>query len=301
VAVVGSVNTDLVVYAPSLPAPGQTVVGGDLATGGGGKGANQAVAAARLDADVRFVGRVGDDAFGQAARADLAAAGVAVDGLLTTPDCPSGVALIVVDARGQNLIAVAPGANARLTAADVEAAFAPLSECAVLLLQLEVPIEATTRAAVLAREAGLRVILNPAPAPTAPLPPELLAAVDVIVPNEHEAAALTGQPVVDLASAEAAARRLGALGPRSAIVTLGERGALLLRDGAALHVPAEPVEAVDTTAAGDAFCGGLAAALAAGQEIGAAASFASRVAGVAVTRPGAQASMPRLAELGGVR
>jgi ribokinase len=297
VAVVGSVNTDLVVRTPRLPAPGQTVAGSDLSTGGGGKGANQAVAAARLGAAVRFLGRVGDDAFGQAARASLAADGVDVAALLTTPGRPSGVALIVVDARGQNQIAVAPGANAGLSVDDVESAFPRLRECAVLLLQLEVPIEATTRAARLAHEAGLLVILNPAPAPAGPLPPELLAAVGLIVPNEHEAAALTGRPAVDRASADAAARQLVELGPASAIVTLGDQGALVLEGGAATHLPAPSVDAVDTTAAGDAFCGGLAVALARGQDLVAAARFASRVAGLAVTRPGAQASMPTLADV----
>lgn len=266
-------------------------------TGRGGKGANQAVAAARLGADVHFVGRVGDDDFGRAGRASLVDEGVDASALTTTPDASSGVAMIVVDQRAENLIALAHGANARVCAADVDAAWPRLRECGLVLLQLEVPLEATLRAAALARAQGLPVILNPAPAPSEPLPPELLAAVDVIVPNEHEARTLTGVPVTDVASAHEAALRLRASGPRAAIVTLGERGALLLADHDPVHIPAARVTAIDTTAAGDAFCGALAFALARGDELIAAARLATRAAGLAVTRRGAQASLPTYAEL----
>jgi ribokinase len=296
VAVVGSVNTDLVVFLPRLPTPGETVSGQDLLTGGGGKGANQAVAAARLGADVHFLARVGDDDFGRLAIQSMVDAGISGDALLTTSRTPSGVALIFVAEGGQNMIAIAPGANMRLTAEDVEAAWPRLAEAHVLLLQLEVPMEATLRAAHLARRDDLRVVLNPAPAPSEPLPPALLQLVDVVVPNEAEARSLTGIDVGDLEGAERAARRLCELGARAAIVTLGERGALVY-DGRVTHVPALSVEAVDATAAGDAFCGGLAVALARRESLVAAARFATAVAALAVTVPGAQASMPTAAEV----
>jgi ribokinase len=297
IAVVGSINTDLVVYTLRLPRPGETALGGDLQTFGGGKGANQAVAAARLGATVRMIGRVGDDDFGRVGIANLARHRVDVEGVLTTEGAPSGVALIVVDERGENLIALAPGANLRLTAADVERAWNGMSGCSILLLQLEVPLEANVRAAELGRAAKMTVILNPAPAPRTPLPAGLLGAVDVVVPNESEAATLTGVAVADPGSAERAGRELLAMGPPAAIVTLGPRGArLITRDGAE-HVPAVPLAAVDTTAAGDAFCGGLAFALARGDGLSEAARYAAHVAALSVTRRGAQDSMPSAAEV----
>lgn len=301
VAVVGSVNTDLVVFVPRLPTPGETVSGQDLLTGGGGKGANQAVAAARLGAEVRMLARVGDDAFGHGAIEQLTAAGITPDALLVTPRVPSGVALIfVAEDDGQNVIAIAPGANMRVTAEDVEAHWDALKQSQVLLLQLEVPNEATLRAAQLARRDGLRIVLNPAPAPTEPLPEELLSLADVVVPNEGEARRLTGVEVDDLEGAERAARRLRELGAKAAIVTLGARGALVF-DGKTTHVPSAPVRAVDATAAGDAFCGGLGVALARGGDLVDAAWFASAVAGRAVEVPGAQASMPTLPEVESLR
>lgn len=297
VAVVGSINTDLVVFVPRLPTPGETVSGRDLLTGGGGKGANQAVAAARLGAHVRLLGRVGDDDFGRAAISNLVAAGIAADALLTTPGVPSGVALIFVAQGGQNMIALSPGANARLSAADVDGAWSRLRTAGVLLLQLEVPIEANLRAVELAKRDGVRVVLNPAPAPGEPLPTALLEGADVVVPNEAEARSLTGVDVSDLDGAERAARRLREMGPRAAIVTLGERGALVHDGEVATHVPALDVEAVDATAAGDAFCGALGVALARGDSLLEAARFATTAAAFAVTLPGAQASMPTLADV----
>jgi ribokinase len=297
IAVVGSINTDLVVYAPRLPRPGETALGGDLQTFGGGKGANQAVAAARLGAAVSLIGRLGDDDFGRIARQSLARDGVGVEGVATTDGTPSGVALIVVDQAGENLIALAPGANWRLTAEDVERAWPTTNGCTVLLLQLEVPTEANLRAAELGRRDGMTVILNPAPAPPAPLPQRLLDAVDVVVPNEGEAAALTGLDVADRDGAELAGRALLALGPRAAIVTLGQRGARLVTRQGGEDVPARPVAAVDTTAAGDAFCGGLAHALARGDGLPSAARYAALVAGISVTRRGARDSMPSAADV----
>jgi ribokinase len=286
VAVVGSINTDLVVYAPRLPRPGETALGGDLHTGPGGKGANQAVAAARLGAEVRMVGRVGDDEFGRAALQSLRRYGVEVGAVRVSAGAPSGVALIAVDERGENQISVAPGANSRVTAADVEAAWPTLVQSRVLLLQLEIPVDASRRAAQLGREAGMTVVLNPAPAPTGPLPRELLEAVDVIVPNEHEA--------MVLASTRSA---LLEIGPRAAIVTLGERGAVVVTRDGEESVPPVPVHVLDSTAAGDAFCGGLAYALARGDDPLVAARFASRVAALAVTKRGAQDAMPSAEEV----
>jgi ribokinase len=297
IAVVGSINTDLVVYTPRLPGAGETALGGDLHRFGGGKGANQAVAAARLGGAVRMIGRVGDDDFGRWSAAGLAGHGVNVEGVAVTAGSPSGVALIVVDEGGENLIALAPGANWRLTPDDVERAWAGTAGCSVLLLQLEVPVEANLRAAELARRDGMTVILNPAPAPRSPLAGELLALLDVIVPNEGEALALTGRWAEGDGTAEAVGRALLTMGPRAAIVTLGARGAqLVTRDGAE-PVPATPVRALDTTGAGDAFCGGLAFALARGDGLVEAARYAARVAALSVTRRGAQESLPTADEV----
>jgi ribokinase len=286
VAVVGSINTDLVVYAPRLPRPGETALGGDLHTGPGGKGANQAVAAARLGAEVHMVGRVGDDEFGRAALENLRRHGVEIGAVNITAGVSSGVALITVDERGENLISVASGANRRVTPADVQAAWPALAASRVLLLQLEIPLDAIRHAAQLGREAGMTVVLNPAPAPPDPLPRDLLEAVDLIVPNEREAMALapTRSALLEI-------------GPRAAIVTLGERGAVVVTRDGEESVPPVPVHAVDSTAAGDAFCGGLAYALARGDDTFVAALFASRVAALAVTKRGAQDAMPSAEEV----
>jgi ribokinase len=236
-----------------------------------------------------MVGRLGDDDFGKSALDSLKRHGVDASAVRVTPGAPSGVALIVVDQRGENLIALAPGANGRLSPADVEASWSDLAGSDVLLLQLEVPLEATVRAAQLGREAGMSVVLNPAPAPSEPLPRELLEAVDVIVPNEAEAEALAP-----------GSGGLLDLGAKAAIVTLGDRGALVLTREGEERIPALPVQAVDTTAAGDAFCGALAYALARGDDLPSAARFANRVAALAVTRRGAQESMPSAEEVAGL-
>lgn len=291
ITVVGSLNMDLVAPAPKIPAPGETVIGGDLQTFPGGKGANQAVAAARLGAQVALVGRVGDDAFGAELRRILVADGVDVACVWETAVTPSGVALIVVDAQGQNSIVVAPGANMRLTPADVEAAAPVIQQAQALLLQLETPLETVWRAAELARAAGVAVILNPAPA--RPLPAELLALVDILIPNESETAALTGLPAGSAAELAAAAAHLRAQGVGAVILTLGGRGALLATGNGARHFPAFPVaQVVDTTAAGDAFVGGLATAVASGLPIETAIIWGNAAGAIAVTRAGAQPSLP---------
>jgi ribokinase len=290
VAVVGSLNLDLVIRVAALPGPGETVVGGDLFTNPGGKGANQAVAAARLGRRVAMVGRVGDDQAGRDLLASLEADGVDTAQVGVLDGVPSGTAFIVVRDDGENQIVVSPGANARLAPGDVEAAGEALRAAAVTLLQLEVPLEAVAAAAATA--AGT-VVLNPAP--VRPLPDDLLARVDVLVPNRVELAQLAGGPVPERVGD--AVRLAEGLAARAVVVTLGADGALVVEDGRVGHVPAVPVRTVDTTAAGDAFCGGLADALAGGAPLQDAVQWAVRVAAAACTRDGAQASLPTPADL----
>jgi ribokinase len=286
VAVVGSLNLDVVVRVPRHPKPGETVLGGDSARTPGGKGANQAVAAARLGQSVAMVGRVGDDGAGRFLCEALADDGVDLSRLTTTEGVPTGLALITVDPAGENAIVVSPGANGRLEPADVDAA-APLLEAArVCLLQLEVPLAAVVRAAARARGT---VVLNTAPARS--VPAELMSAADVLVPNRSELGVLLDAPTPE--TLDEVARLVRTIdGPRSVVVTLGADGALLVADGDTTHVPAVPVEAVDTTAAGDCFCGALADALGRGERLEAAVRWAVRAAAVATTRPGASASLP---------
>ncbi|MEU5940430.1 ribokinase [Micromonospora sp. NPDC047548] len=290
VVVVGSANLDLVVTAPQLPKPGETVLGDDFRTVPGGKGANQAVAAARAGADCDFVGAVGADEFGTLLRDNLVAAGIDVRGLRTV-DEPSGVALIAVDHAAENCIVVAPGANATLTALD-DADRTAVASADVLLLQLEVPLAAVGQAAGWARDGGTGVVLNAAPA--RPLPTELLDLVDVLVVNEHEAAVVAG---VFTDEPAALLDTLVTMVPR-VVLTLGARGAAYAdRDGTRIEVPAPKVDAVDTTAAGDAFTGALAVALA--ERGGLTADTATAVlrwacaAGAACAqRPGASTALP---------
>jgi len=285
VAVVGSLNLDLVVRVPKLPGPGETVSGEDVFANPGGKGANQAVAAARLGRRVAMVGCVGDDQAGRDLLGSLAADRVDTAGVRVAAGVPSGTAFITVDGAGENQIVVSPGANARLTPDDVAAAGPALAAAAVTLVQLEVPLETVAAAA---RAAGGLVVLNPAPVQG--LPEGLVGEVDVLVPNRVELAQLAGAPVP--AGVEEAAALAGRLAARAVVVTLGADGALVVEDGRTGRVPAVPVRPVDTTAAGDAFCGGLADALAGGAALLDAARWAVRVAAAACTRQGAQASLP---------
>lgn len=294
IAVVGSINLDIVVEVERLPAPGETVVGGDRRELPGGKGANQAVAAARLGAEVAFVGRVGADEAGRRLRAGLVEEGVDV-AYLREDEAPTGVALIAVDRAGENSIVVSPGANARVGADDVEAARAVVAGAKVVLLQHEVP-DAAVQAAIAA--AGGTVALNPAPARG------LAAPVDVLVPNRGELEALAGR------AGDPAELARGLVGgdprastPRAAagavVVTLGAEGALVVQGERVERVAAPRVAAVDTTGAGDTFCGALAQALADGADLVEAARWATRAAAASVTRLGAQAGMPRRSELAG--
>jgi ribokinase len=290
IAVVGSLNLDLVVRVPRLPGPGETVSGDDVFRNPGGKGANQAVAAARLGRGVAMVGCVGDDEAGHELLASLEADGVDRSRVRVVDGVPTGTAFITVGEDGENQIVVSPGANARLTPGDVAAAGTALAAAAVTLLQLEVPL-ATVAAA--ARTAGGKVVLNPAPVRA--LPSALLGEVDVLVPNRVELAQLAAGRVP--ATVEEATELAGRLPARAVVVTLGADGALVVEHGRARHVPAVPVRPVDTTAAGDAFCGGLADALAAGAALEDAARRAVRVAAAACLRQGAQASLPTPADL----
>ena len=295
IAVVGSLNMDLVVRVPRMPVPGETLIGHDFHVIPGGKGANQAVAAARLGAQVTMIGRVGDDDFGRAQQRNLAQEGIDVTHVSVDPEEATGIALITLDAAGQNSIILAPGANMRLTVAHVEAAAQTIADAEILICQLESPLEVVTRAIELARAQGVRVILNPAPA--RPLDTDLLHLVDYLIPNESETTLLTGIQVTDLSSAEKAAANLRERGVSTVILTLGEQGALLANARGMIHVPGYSVEVVDTTAAGDAFVGGFAVALAEGQPLPEAVRFANAAGALAVTRLGAQPSLPTRREI----
>jgi len=295
VCVIGSANVDYAVSLPRLPSPGETVSGGTLLVNLGGKGANQAVAARRLGGEVRMVGCVGDDADGRRIRESLAGAGIDVSGLYVSQEAATGTALIMVDSEGRNQIAVAPGANHRLTV-DMAAPYAgSIAWADVLACQLETPLPVVRWALGEARRLGVTTVLNPAPVQV--LDADILTLVDYLTPNEHEAARLAGLPVDSLESAGIAAARLREMGAGTVLVTLGERGVLACEGESGLHFPAFPVDAVDTTAAGDAFNGALAMGLAAGGSLEQAIPLANAAAALACTRRGAQDSLPERSEV----
>jgi ribokinase len=298
VAILGIFVADLAFRAGRLPKIGETITGSGFKMGPGGKGSNQAVAAARSGGEVAMVGRVGADAFGDQLRAMAESEGIDTRFVGIDPHAATGVALIEVDAQGQNSIAVASGANFTLTEAGVASAFAAIDRFDLLVMPLETPMETVVAAANLARKAGARVVLNPAPAQH--LAPELLRNVDVLIPNEHEAAFMAGTEFQSGEDARKAAEYLLGCGPRSVVVTLGSQGALIAErqqdKTAYTTVPAFPVRPIDTTAAGDAFVGALAVALGEGRSLAAAAHFASAAAAISVTRTGAQPSLPTRAE-----
>ncbi|HPD48135.1 MAG TPA: ribokinase [Anaerohalosphaeraceae bacterium] len=290
IVVIGSSNTDMIIKIDHIPRPGETVIGGTFSTAAGGKGANQAVAAARAGGRVTFIARVGDDMFGRQALDGFRADGIDVSHVIIDPDAPSGVASIFVDAKGQNSIAVAGGANANLSPDDIHNAADVIAAADILVMQLETPVETVRAAAQIARDNAVTVILNPAPAQ--PLDKDLLKCISILTPNESEAELLTGIPVDSPQAAQKAADALRAQGVNVVIVTMGENGALLSTQNASAFVPAFKVDAVDATAAGDVFNGALAVAVAEGAPLPRAVRFASAAAALSVTKLGAQPSAP---------
>ncbi|MGI0485790.1 ribokinase [Pantanalinema rosaneae CENA516] len=296
VVVFGSVNMDLVARTPRLPAPGETLIGYQFSTVPGGKGANQAVAVARLNIPTVMVGRVGADAFGQQLLQALRNSGVDCDRIFVEHTTSSGVAMIAVDDASENTILVIPGANGQVDQSDVERLRPVLSPSSVLLLQLEIPVREVVSAAKLAKQIGATVILDPAPAQTE-LPAELYACVDIITPNQVEASQLVGFAVETLAQAEQAAQVLRQRGAATALIKLGKLGVICATADQTFHIPSFPVTAVDTVAAGDAFNGGIAVGLVEGLPLLQASTQAAAVAALAVSKPGAQSSLPTREEL----
>ena len=299
VVVVGSFNMDLVVKAGRRPQTGETLMGEAFGMFIGGKGSNQAIAAARLGANVTMIGRLGTDLFGDTLMAAHAEEGICTDYVIRDREVGTGVASILIDADGDNSIVLVPQANMRLTVADIEQASESIATADVLLLQLEVPIAASQRAAEIAKSNGATVVLNPAPAQE--LPDDFLAQVDILTPNEVETESLSGVKVSTTTDAEHAAKVLLDKGLSAVILTLGERGALLLTANLTQQVPAYSVEVVDTTAAGDAFCGALAMGLARGDNFVDAVAFANAAGALAVTVLGAAPSMPTAAQVEALR
>ncbi|MBQ0114311.1 MAG: ribokinase [Bacteroidales bacterium] len=290
IVVIGSSNMDLVVSTPQFPRPGETVMGSDFMMNLGGKGANQAVAATRLGGNVSFIAKVGEDAYGREMKEQFAAEGMNIDHVTAT-DCSSGIAVITVNSDGENNIVVVGGANQRLTGDDIDNARGLIEASDIVLMQLETPVETLTRAAAMAHSMGKLVVLNPAPART--LPVELLENVDIIIPNETEASLLSGIEVTDNDSAAKAIAKLQSLGVKDVIMTMGSQGAATTEGGKLVMVPTPRVTAVDTTAAGDTFCGAFCVALGEDMDKKDAIAFACKAAAYTVQHRGAQCAMPR--------
>jgi ribokinase len=295
ILVVGSSNTDMVIKADHLPAPGETILGGNFFMNPGGKGANQAVAAARSGGNVTLITKTGNDVFGREAVQIFEQEGINTSHIFSDPDNPSGVALITVDKTGENCIVVASGANATLSPQDLQSVEKVIAHSSVVLMQMEIPVETVAYVARVAKENNVPVVLNPAPA--CALPDSLLRNISIITPNETEAEILTGIKVTGIETAEKAARALNGKGINTVIVTLGAKGALIFHEDVFTHVPGIAVSAVDTTAAGDVFNGALVVALSEGRAIQEAVSFACKAAAISVTRLGAQASAPHKKEI----
>ncbi|MCD8031269.1 MAG: ribokinase [Bacteroides sp.] len=292
IIVIGSSNTDMVIKADCLPKPGETILGGSFIMNHGGKGANQAVAAARLGGDVTFICKVGNDVFGSDAVESLHKEAIETAYISVADQQPSGVALIHVDSNGENTIVVASGANNSLSVEDINKAEAAMKEAYILMMQLEIPVETVSFAAKAARKNGTIVVLNPAPAPGAKLPEELWKSVDILIPNVTEAEILSGITIDSDESARKAIHTIRTRGIPTVILTMGAKGVLAFHEGAYIRVPAFKVEATDTTAAGDTFCGALCVALSEGQSLEDGIRFACKASSVSVTRMGAQQSMP---------
>lgn len=297
ILVVGSTNTDMVIQSKHLPRPGETVLGGVFFMNPGGKGANQAVACARLGGNVTFVCKTGNDIFGHQSQQIFEDEDINTSYVFSDLKKPSGVALIFVDENAENCISVASGANSSLKPSDISVAEEAINQVDLVLMQLEIPMDTVEFTAKLAKEKGKMVILNPAPAPNTILSPELLNNIDVIVPNETESEIISGIKVTDKESAIEAAKKIHEMGVPNVIITLGSKGALLYDGKQIYHIPSYKVKAIDTTAAGDCFCGALTIAISEGRSLVDAIRFASKSAAISVTRQGAQASMPYRAEV----
>jgi ribokinase len=294
IVVVGSANTDFVLSVPQLPSKGESVLGTRFSVLHGGKGANQAVAAARLGADVTFVARLGGDSFGNDSLAAYLQEGIHTDFIVQDPEINSGVALILVDPQGDNTVSIYPGANGRLTIEDVQAASEAIRAADCLLVQLEIPLETVRAAVEIALVSHVRTILNPAPARK--LPADILKLIDTLTPNETEAAILAGQDPSS-AGQDSLPRLASILDVPNLVVTLGSKGACILRNAEPTYISSFPITPVDTTAAGDAFNGALAVALARGESLSQAVRFANAAGAITATRLGAQPSLPTGAEL----
>lgn len=295
ILIVGSSNTDMVIQSEYLPAAGETILGGRFFMNGGGKGANQAVAAARAGGEVTFITKVGNDIFGREAVQSFGVEGINTSYIFSDDKQPSGVALITVDSKGENCIVVASGANAALSPQNLCSIKEVITNSEIVLMQLEIPLDTVAYVAGAAKEHNIPLVLNPAPACV--LPDALLKNIAVITPNETEAELLTSIKVNSIETAERAAKALTEKGIETVIITLGAKGALVYHAGISTHVPAITVEAVDTTAAGDVLNGALVVALAEGKTMLEAVAFACRAAAISVTRFGAQSSAPRRAEI----
>lgn len=295
ILVIGSANMDMVIQSDHFPVPGETIIGGDFSLIPGGKGANQAVAAARLGGDVCFIARLGEDVFGSQNLLNFQKEGINTNYIHQMPEIPSGVALITVDKTGENTIIVAPGANAHLTPEDMKASARSFEEAELILLQLEIPLETVMAAADLGKKLGKKILLNPAPAQK--LPDSLYKNLHLLTPNETEAEFLTGIAIEDERSAEKAAQYFLGKGVKEVIITLGEKGSYLHTGEFKGILPTSKVVAKDTTAAGDTFNGGLAVALGKGLPIKDAVKFAMKAATLSVQRMGAQTSIPFIHEL----
>jgi ribokinase len=290
IVVIGSSNTDMVVKADRLPVPGETILGGKFMMNAGGKGANQAVAVSRLGGKVFFITKTGNDLFGKRSIEMFREENIDTDYVFSDMNNPSGVALIMVDENGENSIVVASGSNGTLSNEDIDKARSLIESADILLMQLEVPIETLEYAAKIAHEKKVKVVLNPAPA--AFLSNEFLKCVNIIIPNKTEAEMLSGIKIEDWETARKAAETIGGKGIENVIVTLGSKGALIKEDDTFHEVPVEKIKAVDSTAAGDTFCGAFCVALSEGKSLLGAVNFANKAAGISVTREGAMSSIP---------
>lgn len=295
IVVIGSSNTDMVVRTNRFPVPGETILGGDFLTNAGGKGANQAVAAARLGGSVTFICKTGADIFGEQAIQSFREEGINTKYVFKDEKKPSGVALILVDNKAENMIVVAPGANANLSVAEINEVESVIKNARYVLMQLEIPLKIVDHVVRKANRDGVKTILNPAPA--CKLPNDIFKYISIITPNEKEASMLTGVEVVDEDTARMAALKLYGKGVETVIITMGAKGALLLHDDEFTHISAPIVNAIDTTAAGDVFNGALVVALSEGRNIADAVAFACKASAISVTRPGAQSSAPYRKEL----